>query len=118
MTIWVSPVVRIPTTRSRVDCGFGLVILSFWPTMRFSNVDFPAFGLPTTVTMPARCIEERYRRRMFGVGTIATSLRPIGTRSRWDAHRPRRETRRGRCEPGAGDGLLSRDLSVGVPSAL
>src|SRR5687768_11578659 len=69
MTIWVSPVVRIPTTRSRVDCGFGLVILSFWPTMRFSNVDFPAFGLPTTVTMPARCIEERYSRRMSGDGT-------------------------------------------------
>src|SRR5438045_7178480 len=43
----------MPTTRSRVDCGLGLVILSFCPTMRLRSVDFPTFGLPTTVTIPA-----------------------------------------------------------------
>ena len=34
----------MPTTRSRVDCGLGLTMLSFWPTMRLSSVDLPAFG--------------------------------------------------------------------------
>jgi hypothetical protein len=41
-----------------VDCGLGLVMLSFWPTMRFSSVDFPTFGFPTTVTIPALGILE------------------------------------------------------------
>jgi hypothetical protein len=36
----------------------GLVMLSFWPTMRFSSVDFPTFGFPTTVTIPALGIPE------------------------------------------------------------
>src|SRR5205085_12209336 len=48
-----SLVVLIPTTRSRVDCGLGLVMLSFSPTIRLRRVDFPTFGLPTTVTIPA-----------------------------------------------------------------
>ena len=34
------------------------MILSFWPTIRFSSVDFPAFGFPTTVTIPALGIFE------------------------------------------------------------
>jgi len=41
-----------------VDCGFGLVMLSFWPTIRLSSVDFPTFGFPTTVTIPALGILE------------------------------------------------------------
>src|SRR5688572_11418768 len=40
--------------RSRVDCGLSLVMLSFSPMRRLSSVDLPAFGLPTTVTIPAR----------------------------------------------------------------
>ena len=51
--ICMSPVVWMPTTRSRVDWGFWLVIASFCPTMRLRSVDFPAFGFPATVTMPA-----------------------------------------------------------------
>src|SRR6185295_14592646 len=43
----------MPTTRSRVDCGFGLTMLSFSPMMRLRRVDLPALGFPTTVTMPA-----------------------------------------------------------------
>src|SRR5258708_1536261 len=33
-------------------------MLSFWPTMRFSSVDFPTLGFPTTVTIPALGIKE------------------------------------------------------------
>src|SRR5690242_2084111 len=44
----------MPTMRSRVDCGFSLTIASFSPMMRLRSVDFPALGLPTTVTIPAR----------------------------------------------------------------
>ena len=51
--------VRMPTMRSRVDCGFGLTMLSFCPTMRLRRVDLPALGLPTTVTIPARVMGER-----------------------------------------------------------
>src|SRR3954463_2757233 len=58
ITIWASPVVWIPTTRSRVDCGLGLVMLSFWPTMRLRSVDFPTVGFPATVTIPARGMKE------------------------------------------------------------
>src|SRR4051812_30066159 len=62
MTICESCVVRIPTTRSRVDCGFGLVMLSFSPTMRLRSVDFPTFGFPATVTIPAHGMTESYCR--------------------------------------------------------
>src|ERR687895_1553661 len=55
--------VRMPTTRSRVDCGLSLTMLSFVPTTRLRSVDLPAFGLPTTVTIPARVIEEQDSRR-------------------------------------------------------
>src|SRR5215472_5529699 len=44
----------MPTMRSRVDCGLGLTMASFSPTMRLSSVDLPALGFPATVTMPAR----------------------------------------------------------------
>src|SRR5438874_7243217 len=59
MTICESSVVRIPTTRSRVDWGLGLVILSFSPTIRLRRVDFPTFGLPATVTIPALVIGKK-----------------------------------------------------------
>src|SRR4051812_10932894 len=62
MTIWTSSAVRMPTTRSRVDCGLGLTMLSFWPMMRLSRVDLPALGFPTTVTMPALGIREKVMR--------------------------------------------------------
>ena len=48
----------MPTTRSRVDCGFSLTIASFSPMMRLSRVDLPALGFPTTVTIPARGMRE------------------------------------------------------------
>ena len=56
--IWASSVVWMPTMRSRVDWGLGLVMLSFWPMMRLRSVDLPALGLPTTVTMPARVMRK------------------------------------------------------------
>ena len=86
-TICVSSVVRMPTIRSRVDCGFSLVMLSFWPTMRLSIVDFPALGFPATVTMPARCIGERYMR-----GLREVPCAPLYTNRDWssDAQSPRR----------------------------
>jgi hypothetical protein len=56
ITICTSSVVRMPTMRSRVDCGFSLVMLSFWPMIRLSRVDLPAFGFPTTATIPERVI--------------------------------------------------------------
>src|SRR3982750_1709916 len=43
----------MPTTRSRVDCGFSLGMLSFCPPTRLGRVDLPALGRPTTVTIPA-----------------------------------------------------------------
>jgi hypothetical protein len=89
-TIWLLSVVRIPTIRSRVDCGFGLVMLSFCPTMRLSIVDFPALGFPATVTMPARCIGdmgERYSRAVRGGWTTGAQL--------GDAQSPRRITDEG-----------------------
>src|SRR5215212_7178214 len=51
----------MPTTRSRVDCGFALVILSFCPMIRLSRVDLPAFGRPTTVTIPAWGMQRKVR---------------------------------------------------------
>ena len=45
--------------RSRVDCGLGLTMLSFSPTMRLSSVDLPALGFPTTVTIPALGMRRR-----------------------------------------------------------
>src|SRR5438874_11457035 len=45
---------RMPTMRLRVVCGFAETIETLWPRMRFSSVDFPAFGRPTMATMPKR----------------------------------------------------------------
>src|SRR5258708_22259030 len=56
MIIGTSPLVWIPTTRSRVDCGLALTIASFSPITRLRSVDLPALGFPTTVTIPARGI--------------------------------------------------------------
>ena len=36
--------------RCRVVCGRAEVMLSFWPTRRFSRVDLPTFGRPTSAT--------------------------------------------------------------------
>ena len=85
--------------RFRVDCGLGLVMASFSPTKRLRSVDFPALGRPTTVTMPARVM-----------AVMADKV--VG---KTNAGRMRIHTAR---EGGAGDGLLSRVLSDGVPSAL
>ena len=70
--ICASSVVLMPTMRSRVDCGLGLTMLSFSPTMRLRSVDFPAFGFPTTVTMPALGI----------VGKLVAGAQPIDDRRR------------------------------------
>src|SRR6185436_7527719 len=56
--MWTSVSVRMPTMRSRVDCGLALTMLSFSPTMRLSRVDLPALGFTTTVTIPALGIME------------------------------------------------------------
>ena len=53
-TAWPAGVVRMPTTRVRVVCGFGVTIATFVPTSVFSNVDLPTFGRPTMATVPAR----------------------------------------------------------------
>src|SRR5262245_55378168 len=50
-----SGVLRIPTTRVRVVCGFGVTMATFVPTRAFSSVDFPTLGRPTMATVPARC---------------------------------------------------------------
>ena len=44
--IWLSPRIRIASTRKRVVCAFGLTIESFAPASRLSSVDLPAFGAP------------------------------------------------------------------------
>src|SRR5438094_7350037 len=43
---------RMPTMRLRVVCGFAETIETLCPRMRFSSVDFPAFGRPTMATIP------------------------------------------------------------------
>src|SRR5215467_4250588 len=40
--------------RLRVVCGLEVTMATFWPTRRFSSVDFPAFGRPTMATNPDR----------------------------------------------------------------
>ena len=94
--------------RARVDCGLGLVMLSFCPTMRLSRVDLPALGLPATVTVPARVMVGKVMRvaRGGGRGGAGCGERKKPPLCEWGLRR------------GAGDGLLSRALSSGVPSAL
>ena len=76
--IWESSSVTRPTTRSRVDCGLGLVIARRCPTSRLSRVDFPALGRPATVTVPARGMPEDRkmegggRRKVEGGGGVRT----------------------------------------------
>src|SRR5437879_9138782 len=38
--------------RLRVVCGLDVTMAIFCPTRRFTSVDFPAFGRPTTATNP------------------------------------------------------------------
>src|ERR1700694_1781525 len=99
----------MPTIRSRVDWGFGLVMLSFCPTMRLSSVDFPTFGFPATVTIPA-------------LGITEDSLKCWLTGAVRSSSHHKRKGRSGNPERpfprDAADGLLSRVLSDGVPSAL
>jgi hypothetical protein len=40
--------------RWRVVCGFGLTMLTFWPSRALSSVDLPTFGLPTIAAKPQR----------------------------------------------------------------
>src|SRR5882724_3204008 len=40
--------------RLRVVCGFDVTMAIFCPTSRFTSVDFPALGRPTTATNPER----------------------------------------------------------------
>src|SRR4051812_36052046 len=71
----------MPTIRSRVDCGFSLVMLNFCPTTRLRSVDLPALGRPTTVTIPARVMGARYSRP-----AVLTTRRPAGDHVlRWRA---------------------------------
>ena len=37
---------------NRVVCGLSETAAIFWPTSRFSSVDFPAFGRPIRATYP------------------------------------------------------------------
>ena len=112
-TIWVSPTERTPMTRSRVDCGLGLTMPSRCPMSRLRSVDFPAFGFPTMATIPAR-------------GDILWGLRWLscgGARNEDGPHLAMPGCgpfTSGSRDPdrGAGDGLLSRALSSGVPWAL
>ena len=97
MTICASSALWIPTTRSRVDCGLGLTILSFVPTSRFSSVDFPTLGFPTTVTIP-------------DLGTLEPTASEVKKKSPYQVVEASLRD--------AGNGLLSRALSDGVPSAL
>src|SRR5262249_45056373 len=53
-TAWPSGVLRMPTTRVRVVCGFGVTMATFVPTRAFRSVDFPTLGRPTMATVPAR----------------------------------------------------------------
>ena len=52
--IWLAPRMRMPRTRNRVVCAFGLTMDSFAPVSRFSSVDLPAFGAPTMAANPQR----------------------------------------------------------------
>ena len=56
-TAWAPGRVRMPTTRVRVVCGFGVTIATFSPTSAFVSVDLPTFGRPTMATYagPMRC---------------------------------------------------------------
>jgi hypothetical protein len=49
-----SSVVWMPVMRWRVVCALRDVMLTFWPTRAFINVDLPTFGRPTMATMPQR----------------------------------------------------------------
>src|SRR5665647_365841 len=101
----------MPRMRLRVDWGLGLVMLSFCPMMRLRSVDLPALGFPTTATIPARVMGTKVVR--IGSGVVG-GWEKGGSRC---SDPPGSESSSG-DRRGAGDGLLSRALSGGVPSAL
>ena len=90
----------MPTILVRVDCAFGLVMLMCSPTRRLSKVDLPTLGRPTTATIPERVIQTK-------TATVAGV-----------EQKKKNAALLGGVHGSAGDGLLSRDLSIGVPSAL
>ncbi len=53
-TIWAPGRFTTARMRLRVVWGLSETIATFWPTSRFTRVDLPTFGRPTTVTKPAR----------------------------------------------------------------
>jgi hypothetical protein len=53
-TICAAPAIAIPRIRARVVCTLWVTMETFAPTIRFSSVDFPAFGSPIRATKPAR----------------------------------------------------------------
>ena len=111
MIIWTLSLLRMPAIRCLVVCALGEVMARVSPMSLLRSEDFPAFGNPATVTIPAFVVDESLV-VFIGVGWemgVGKSTKPPShwTSSRW----------RG-LQGGAGDGLLSRDLSTGVPSAL
>ena len=55
-TIWACPSIATPLIRVRVVWTLCVTIETLAPTMRFSSVDFPAFGSPISATKPARVV--------------------------------------------------------------
>ena len=53
-TSWAPGRAMTARMRLRVVCGLFETMATFWPTRRFTRVDFPTLGRPTTVTKPAR----------------------------------------------------------------
>ena len=69
--------------RVRVVCGFGLTMLTFWPSSAFSSVDLPTFGRPTSAAKPQRTPARRPagRHRRFGLSWTSPARGP-GPRAR------------------------------------
>src|SRR5580698_9787320 len=68
----------MPVMRWRVFCALRDVILTFWPTSAFINVDLPTLGRPTIATMP--------QRKPVGVGAFIFRLRQIQMGAQRQAH--------------------------------
>ncbi len=76
-TICPSSSFRIPRRLRRVVCGLSDTIATFVPTSAFTSVDLPAFGRPTTATVPAAA-----RRSAHGSAVVAAAEPPRGARGR------------------------------------
>ena len=70
---------RFTTARMRLRVVWGLseTMATFWPTSRFTSVDLPTLGRPTTVTNPAR-----KRRRRVGACSAASTPDAASRRKR------------------------------------